>query len=249
MKGKSLLLIFSFLLSGLFYEIFAENNVSALIKVVGDSPTTFDSVHIKSSEVNVSTVLDGLIEMCDEKTDSIPVNQIPIPDNNVSLSVLDFLLDSYGAADYYDAGNWLPEITNTSSIFSNDIPPNISINYRPVKGKVTSKIGYRSNYRRMHLGMDFSTQVGDTIIAATGGVVSRIGYEKGGYGLFICICDSSGIETRYAHLYKVLIREGDSIRAGEPLALAGNTGRSTGPHLHFEIRYKGKIVDPALFFQ
>lgn len=249
MKGKFLLLIFSFLLSGLFYEIFADNNVSALIEVVGAPPTTSDSIYIKRSDVNVSNVLDGLIEMCDEETVSLSVNKIVITPTNVSLSALDFLIDSYGEADYYDNGNWLPEITNVGSMFSIDFPQDISITHRPVKGRVTSKIGYRPNYNRMHFGMDFSTAVGDTVIAATDGVVKRIGYEKNGYGLFICICNSSGLETRYAHLFKVLINKGDSVQAGEPLALAGNTGRSTGPHLHFEIRYNGKIVDPALFFQ
>lgn len=249
MKRELPLLIFSFLLSGLFYEIFADNNVSALIKVVGDSPATFDSVSAKPSDVDVSTVLAGLIEMCDKETDRFSVNHAVVSPANVSLSALDFLLDSYGSADYYETGNWLSAIISRSPMFSNEFPDNLSISHRPVKGRVTSKIGYRSNYHRMHLGMDFSAEVGDTVVAVIDGVVKRIGYEKGGYGLFVCICNSCGVETRYAHLFKPLIKEGDSVQAGDPLALAGTTGRSTGPHLHFEIRYNGKIVDPALFFQ
>ena len=100
----------------------------------------------------------------------------------------------------------------------------------------------------MHYGVDFSAEVGDTVVAAIDGTVSRIAYERGGYGLFLFVRNSSGVESRYAHLSKVLVGKGDYIYSGQPLALAGDTGFSTGSHLHFELRYNGEIVDASLFF-
>jgi murein DD-endopeptidase MepM/ murein hydrolase activator NlpD len=110
--------------------------------------------------------------------------------------------------------------------------------------KVTSKYGPRR--RRMHRGIDLKVQVGDTVRAAFSGKVRIKSYERRGYGNYLVIRHPNGLETVYGHLSKYLVAENDIVRAGQPIALGGNTGRSTGSHLHFETRFLGQALDPSL---
>ena len=97
----------------------------------------------------------------------------------------------------------------------------------------------------MHKGVDLRIYVGEPIYAVADGVVIKDAYEYRGYGNYVIIKHSNGYETRYAHLSKRIAKKGDRVKAGDRIGLAGNTGLSTGPHLHFEIRHKGNAVDPA----
>ena len=109
--------------------------------------------------------------------------------------------------------------------------------------RVTSKYGPRR--RRMHRGIDIKVQIGDTIRAAFDGKVRIKNYERRGYGYYLVIRHPNGLETVYGHLSKFLVGLNDIVRAGEPIALGGNTGRSTGSHLHFETRFLGQAINPA----
>lgn len=115
--------------------------------------------------------------------------------------------------------------------------------------QITSVFGYRSRWRRMHYGLDIKVYVGDTIRAAFDGKV-RIVKNQGrqGYGKFVVVRHDNGLETVYGHLSKQLVDENQNVKAGEPIALGGNTGRSTGSHLHFETRFLGIPIDPAQMF-
>ena len=108
--------------------------------------------------------------------------------------------------------------------------------------RVTSKFGMRTY--RYHYGIDLKLTVGDTIRSAFDGVVriSKAGY---GYGNYVLIRHPNGLETVYGHCSKLLVKADSAVRAGDPIALGGNTGRSTGPHLHFEMRYVGNPINPA----
>lgn len=118
----------------------------------------------------------------------------------------------------------------------------------PVNGTVTSRFGWRETFKRMHHGIDVSLRTGDTIRAAMAGRVERVDMDPRGYGLFVVIRHNEGVQTLYGHLSKALAMTGAFVDAGHPVALGGNTGNSTGPHLHFEIRKDGEPIDPALFF-
>ena len=114
--------------------------------------------------------------------------------------------------------------------------------------RITSKFGPRR--RRMHNGLDVKVQVGDTIVSAFDGKVRMVrdqGRRKG-YGLYVVIRHDNGLETIYGHLSKHLVKEDQLVKAGEPIGLGGNTGRSTGSHLHFETRFLGIAINPALMF-
>lgn len=114
--------------------------------------------------------------------------------------------------------------------------------------KVTDIFGYRPNRRRVHQGLDIKVQTGDTIYAAFDGKVRITSYQRRGYGHYVVIRHNNGIETLYAHLSKKLVEANDNVKAGDPIGLGGNTGRSSGSHLHFETILMGKSLDPALMF-
>ena len=118
----------------------------------------------------------------------------------------------------------------------------------PITGRVSS--GFKFRKTRNHNGTDIVLNVGDTIRAAFDGkvrVVRTVGHA-GGYGNLMVIRHANGLETYYAHLSGFIANENEIVKAGEPVALGGNTGRSTGPHLHFEVRYMGKpFVAERLF--
>lgn len=109
--------------------------------------------------------------------------------------------------------------------------------------RVTSKYGPRR--RRMHKGIDLKVLKGDTIRAAFDGKIRIKSFEGRGYGHYVVIRHPNGLETVYGHLSKVLVDENQIVRAGETIGLGGNTGRSTGSHLHFETRFLGQAINPA----
>ena len=114
--------------------------------------------------------------------------------------------------------------------------------------RITDKYGYRPRRGRAHLGLDVKVKIGDTIRAAFDGKVRISRYERRGYGHYLVIRHPNGLETVYGHLSKKLVNENDIVHAGDPIALGGNTGRSTGSHLHFETRILGNAINPALMF-
>lgn len=114
--------------------------------------------------------------------------------------------------------------------------------------RITSPYGMRRY--RIHKGIDIKVQVGDTIRAAFPGIIAKVRYERRGYGKYVVIQhENCGItRTVYAHLSKQLVTVGEEVKAGTPIGLGGNTGRSTGSHLHFETRVGDMPLDPAQFF-
>lgn len=113
---------------------------------------------------------------------------------------------------------------------------------------ITSNFGYRPAFRRMHKGLDIKVYTGDTIYAAFNGKVRIVKYDAGGYGNYIVLRHDNGLETIYGHLSKQLVRTNQTVKAGEPIGLGGNTGLSFGSHLHFETRLLGEAINPALLF-
>lgn len=141
---------------------------------------------------------------------------------------------------------WDNRYVNSYGSLTN-IPDTFRVNLEgfvmPTSGRVTSHYGPRG--RRHHYGIDLKVNVGDTIYAAFDGKVRVRRFERRGYGYFLAVRHPNGLETVYAHLSKFLVLQDENVKAGQPIALGGNTGRSTGPHLHFEVRFLGKAIDPT----
>ena len=128
------------------------------------------------------------------------------------------------------------------------IPPTY---IKPISGgRLSSNFGRRKAPTRgastYHQGVDWSTPKGTAVVASSGGTVTKAGWGSG-YGYVIYIKHPDGRETRYGHLSKILVSAGQSVKQGQKIALSGNTGRSTGPHLHFEIRINGTAVNPLKY--
>ena len=132
-----------------------------------------------------------------------------------------------------------------------ELPENYRIDLRHFCMPTTSRVitsNFGSRWGRQHKGLDIKVYIGDTIRAAFSGKVRIVRYEGGGYGKYIVIRHNNGLETIYGHLSKQLVQENQDVRAGDVIGLGGNTGRSTGSHLHFETRLCGRALNPALMF-
>ncbi len=115
----------------------------------------------------------------------------------------------------------------------------------PSSKRLTSKFGKR--WGRSHEGIDIAARVGTSIIAAESGVVIYSGNDLGGYGNLTVIAHDGGLFSIYAHAKKNYTRKGDKVHRGQVIGQVGMTGRTTGPHLHFEVRYDSKALDPLKF--
>ncbi len=114
------------------------------------------------------------------------------------------------------------------------------------KTPITSHFGGR--WGRWHYGTDIDLNTGDSVYAAFDGVVRINKWDGSGYGNYIVVRHYNGLETLYGHMSKALAQPGQFVKAGEMIGLGGSTGRSTGPHLHYEVRYQGNPLDPELMY-
>ena len=188
-----------------------------------------------------------------EQADNLLANQAKISHSisvNPTIDYLNYSEEEAPEGDIYEIG-WNSNMVNC---YANvEVPQTVIIRdldkfHMPCKGYVTSPYGYRPRFRRQHKGVDLKASVGDTIYAAFDGRVRINKYEAKGYGKYIVIRHTNDLETVYGHLSRFIAEPGTYVKAGDPIGLAGNTGRSTGPHLHFETRYMGYAINPAAIF-
>lgn len=188
---------------------------------------------------------------------AVVIDTLPTADKNLSVLLFNdntwryvsnetFKSDSTLFSKYWDENNLSPyynvplsEIPTTKTIYLVD---SLHAYRYPYKGHVTSRYGIRRN--RRHTGIDIALKTGDTICAAFNGKVRYSKATNNGYGALIIIRHDNGLETYHAHLSKRLVEAGERVVAGQPIALGGSSGRSSGPHLHFECRYMGQAFDP-----
>ena len=123
---------------------------------------------------------------------------------------------------------------------------------RPVNTKVSSRFGRRKDplnqKMAFHAGIDFKGKTGDKVLATGDAVVKKSSYSKG-LGNYLVLSHGDGYETRFAHLSKRLVAKGDRVKRGQVIGLVGNTGRSTGSHLHYEVRHYGKAINPMKYLK
>ena len=151
-------------------------------------------------------------------------------------------------AKFNDSGKQLSVLE--SMLYNQQLQLSAIPSGRPSKGYITSGFGTRSDPfnggRAHHLGIDFNANTGDPVLSAAGGVVSYAGV-KSGYGNVVEVDHGNGYSTLYGHNSRLIVRAGDIVRAGQQLAKAGSTGRSTGPHVHFEVHVNDRPVNPRKF--
>ncbi len=196
------------------------------------SAQTTDIVHSQSHRNLIADQVNIYKEI--NLLDSIR-NQFLIKQEEKKFPALDLYSDSWDNTNvdpYTSAKITTPDSMNID----------VSNYYPPAQGRITSDFGWRRS--RMHKGIDIKVYTGDTIYAAFDGKVRIRRYERRGYGYFLVVRHNNGLETVYGHLSKFLVSLDQEVKAGEPIALGGNTGRSTGSHLHFETRFLGVAINP-----
>ena len=149
------------------------------------------------------------------------------------------------ASDIYT--NWTRKIRTEEG----HVAANFKIDLRGFAMPTTSRqinSDFGRRWGKQHEGLDIKVYTGDTIRSAFDGKVRIVAFNRRGYGYYIVIRHPNGLETLYGHLSKQLVKEDQIVRAGEVIGLGGNTGRSSGSHLHFETRLLGQPIDPALLF-
>ena len=170
---------------------------------------------------------------------------------------LEKIIESNGMLDpdtiYAGTELFIPGAKLNESFRKKLIPPPYKPKFvKPTPGRLTSGFGYRIHpilkKRRMHKGIDIVSRYGSNVKAATGGIVTYSG-QMGSYGNLVVIDHQNGFETRYAHNSRLKVKKGEKVRQGQTIALVGNTGRSNGTHLHFEIWKNGEAIDPAHYLK
>lgn len=205
-------------------SIVATLNVSAQDLIARQAPVdrktkTADNAVVKTIE--------------DKKAESVAAVAAVTPDN----PTVNGLYDGWSSASVSKVSSKMPE---TFDIDLREF-------HMPTPSRaITSNFGPR--WGRQHKGLDIKVYIGDTIRSAWAGTVRIVKYDANGYGNYVVIRHKNGLETVYGHLSKHLCKQNQVVKAGEVIGLGGNTGRSTGSHLHFETRLCGTALNPALFF-
>lgn len=206
-----------------------------------------------TSEEGVESTTSGDETMDEDVSESLSMDSTTVQSFTDMALPVDSLKDSLVVALYragWDSTRVNPyrfPIDSIKDTFNVDcrgfFPPNVNV--------VTSECGER--WGRFHAGTDMRLMVGDTIRAAFDGKVriarSNPAFKKKGYGYFVMLQHSNGLETLYGHLSKVMVNVNQDVKSGDPIGLGGNTGRSTGPHLHFEFRFIGNPINPRNFLE
>ncbi len=205
------------------------------------------ALKIKPQPVESMPDTDGIIAIDTLSTINSAV-KIVIFNDNTWKYIRDkaFVKDNDIYTKFWDTTNLFPY----RGVSKADIPQSVVIDlvdslrcyHFPYKGVVRSKYGPRR--RRPHQGVDISLKVGDPIYAVFNGRVRMSEYSSGGYGNLVVVRHDNGLETYSAHMSERLVNPGDWVEAGQIIGYGGSTGRSTGPHIHFETRYYGQTFDP-----
>ncbi len=205
--------------------------------------------NLSITKLQVIQLVDSLLDLkiIDEKEiELISYYNSILNSKETNLTILKY--DNVPATNFYDdfdestVFHITPETEFPESQVIKIESDSLGVYAHPRVGPVNSKFGWRDG--RMHKGIDINLHKGDAVVAAFDGMV-RIASIKGGYGNVIIIRHYNGLETVYGHLSKIKVKPGQVVLAGQLIGLGGNTGRSSGPHLHFEVRFKGQALNPS----
>lgn len=255
-------------------DIAKEDLISADIKCKIDvKETTIDVANIKTQDeisnqiyetsVNEEGLLNIDIKVKETVEEEIPADTIVVNDDTMYLGQIEEKLGESGKKLVFKEVVYSNEGVSYSTVLKEQVlafPQNTVIHRgsknpydygiaflsRPTRGGFTTS-NYGARWESFHKGMDIAGNVGDDVMAAIDGEVTYAQYNDGGYGNLIMIKHANEMVTYYAHLSNIYVSVGDKVAKGNVIGLVGNTGFSTGPHLHFELRVGGEPVNPAKY--
>lgn len=229
--------------------------LSLIISLAAHSVASADIVVFGNDTVVVADTTAVPVSAFDKIIMSM--DSIDVPDNQETQesigTTLDYMSSLFDAGFIGTAlpGNSTAKTGGSAGFFTKEKIPegdifiNVSEFHMPAIGPLTSRFGPRKNRKRIHRGVDVGIAKGDTIRAAFPGSVATTGYDKRGYGYYVILTHPNGLQTLYAHLDHFLVVPTTTVDAGTPIAIGGTSGNSSGPHLHFETRYRALPIDPA----
>ena len=216
------------------------------LKVV---PASLSLEKIQITKNQLIRLVDSLLDL--DAIEEKEIELISYYNSILSSKEANLTIEKYGnlpATNFYDdfdestVFQITPEIEFPESQIIKIESDSLGVYNHPRVGPINSKFGWRDG--RMHKGIDINLHKGDAVVAAFDGMV-RIAHVKGAYGNVVIIRHYNGLETVYAHLSKIKVKPGQVVLAGQLIGLGGSTGRSSGPHLHFEVRFKGQALNPS----
>ena len=241
MKRSTITLAVGLMLTAAALKLAFPDGSARMIRTVKDSAAMQETARIETPTdpmpSSVTTVTINAAEFLGEKTEAAPTTDLPAA---VEEAVETFMIRQ----EPFDE---LSVPANVS--YAVDMP---SFEYVcPVKAHVSSGFGYRvhplENLTKFHYGTDLAAQSGDDVVSFAAGTVSEVAEDET-YGKYIRIDHADGYSTTYAHCGTVYVSQGQKVTAGEKIALAGATGKVTGPNLHFELKRNGVFLNPEFFF-
>ncbi|MEQ6120944.1 peptidoglycan DD-metalloendopeptidase family protein [Reichenbachiella sp. MALMAid0571] len=219
---------------------------------VSDDAFAIDTLYLDSMMYAEEVNLQRELSLVHEDTAQIPLyfnvpvqvsEQLKIDSVWVTLREYYSIWDSKKVNPYELDGEKFKDTLNIPLHYTN---PELSWTVPISKGHITSPFGLRR--WRWHYGTDLRLDTGDSVKVAFDGIVRVAHYDRYGYGHYVLVRHYNGLETLYGHFKKGLVRVGDEVKAGDVIGLGGSTGRSSGSHLHFEVRYEGNAIDPTQVF-
>lgn len=236
-------------------EVAVVVDTTAIDSLAEEEPLDLDEIEVSKPKIaeweQARFVGDTLFVACEEAM--LPTRLVVMTKDGECLYKLlpkemEAMMNREHPADSVYKGIWTSERVNPYNTPVDSLKDSTAIDMRgfqmPHRGYITSHYGFRKY--RFHHGTDIKVQVGDSIRCAWDGQVRIVGWDPKGYGYYVVVRHKNGLETVYAHLSRPLFNEEEPIFAGEVVGLGGNTGRSTGSHLHYEIRYLGNAINPEL---
>ena len=235
----------------------------ALVLILSFAGLAYIFLHINNIHIENFNLTDRLFHINKEVEliDSLKLRQ-KLNNIDYNLSEIHNYLQSRGVINTLNAGGEVSRTHNRdlskisyfeeqSEVFLKKLE-NLPLGY-PYNGEISSGYGYRYNpfggrSGEFHPGVDFKGAVGDKVYATADGVVERSDWYMG-YGLTVVIRHEHGLSTLYGHLTRINVTNGESVKAGDVIGYLGSTGRSTGPHVHYEIRKDGIDIDPYPFLK
>ncbi len=221
----SLFVVFICFITGEFTHVFGQSSLDTNLKVTSNNSNLADERFVKKAPFDgvLNPRIHNLVKNLNPPLKQGWDNQEVFGKNNNNLQGLKDTI-------------WLCMNENDDNPFEEGFHLPLS------KVVVTSRYGPRSG--RYHNGIDLGLKIGDTIYAMFSGKVRYAKYNEGGFGNLVILRHYNGLETFYAHMSKFLVEPNDEVRVGQPIGLGGNTGRSTGPHLHLEVRFYEGAINP-----
>jgi len=222
------------------YAITLDGNKKTYVNTLNEAEEVVKNLKEENKSNNEFDI--GISQVYTTNLVELKTVQVAEAENEINKSVKQTVTQSEKEVEKQNTNTNTQKENNTNSFYG------VNFTVKPVSGVITSRFGSKESIRySAHKGIDIGAPNGTPIKAAASGTVACAGYTTGGYGNLVVISHGNNVETYYGHASKIYVKKGQNVSAGDVIAAVGSTGRSTGNHLHFEIRRNGNQINPQIY--